>query len=194
MNRPSDMPLAHAEPIRQTYEDFLKFPDDGLRHELIDGEHVVTPSPVSWHQRLASRLIVALGKHLEAEPVGEVFGAPFDVILSEHDVVEPDVLYVSNERREIVRDWVHGAPDLVIEILSPATRRRDELQKRDLYDRYGVREYWIVDPDGEAVTAYRRGPEGGFLRGLELRTRSGDLLETPLLPGLCLALQDLFRA
>ena len=186
------MQLARAEPARLSYDDFVGFPDDGRRHELIDGEHVVTPAPVSRHQRVLGRLFLALANHVARNSVGEVFVAPFDVILSEHDVVEPDILFVSNERREIVRDWVHGAPDLVVEILSPSSRRADEITKRHLYERFGVREYWIVDGEVEIVKVFRRAPDGGFGRALELRREDGDVLETPLLPGFSLGLEELF--
>jgi len=112
--------------VKLTHDDFLLFPDDGRRHELIDGEHYVTPSPVTRHQRIVGNLFFALRIHLETHPVGEVIGFPLDVILSKHDVVEPDLLYVAKERRDsIFKDWARGAPDLVVEIGSPSTRRRD---------------------------------------------------------------------
>ena len=98
MDRPDQMQTARAEPIRYTYEDYLAFPDDGRRHELIDGEHFVTPAPVRRHQKLVVRLTFALEGWLREHPVGEVYVAPLDVILSDIDVVEPDLLFVSNER------------------------------------------------------------------------------------------------
>jgi Uma2 family endonuclease len=192
MDRPSDMQPARAEPIRLTYDDFMGFPDDGRRHELIDGEHVVTPAPVRRHQQLSGRLFLALGNHLQLHPVGEVYAAPLDVMLSEHDVVEPDLLFVSNERRDLLEDRVHGAPDLVVEILSPSSRRTDEVTKRHLYDRFGVREYWVVDPDIDVVKVYRRGDDGAFVRAAELSREDGGVLETPLLPGLSIDLRALF--
>ena len=147
MNGPSDMQPARAEPIRLTYQDYLRFPDDGLRHELIDGEHFVTPTPVLRHQLVSERLGWELGAWVRASKNGQVFYAPFDVILSDFDVVEPDIMWISNERRDILKKWAFGAPDLVVEILSPTTRRRDEAHKLRLYDRSGVREYWLADPD-----------------------------------------------
>jgi Uma2 family endonuclease len=186
------MPVARAEPIRLTYDDYVNFPDDGHRHELIDGEHIVTPSPVTRHQRVGRRLLVAIDVHLQANPGGEVFDAPFDVILSDHDVVEPDLLFVSNERRGIVRDWVRGAPDLAVEILSPSTRRLDEIRKLHLYDRFGVREYWVVDPDIDTIKVYRRAADGTFPRVAELAAADDDVLQTPLLPGFSVKLRELF--
>jgi Uma2 family endonuclease len=192
MDRPEDMQTARAEPIRYTYEDYLAFPEDGRRHELIDGEHFVTPAPLRRHQQLATRLTVAVGAWLREHPVGEVYTAPLDVILSDADVVEPDLLFVSNERREVLGKWIHGAPDLVIEILSPGTRRTDEITKRHLYDRVGVREYWIVDGEIEVVKVYRRQDDGSFPRVADLSREEGHSLDTPLLPGFSFALAELF--
>jgi Uma2 family endonuclease len=186
------MQTARAAPLRLTYDDFLRFPDDGRRHELIDGEHFVTPSPITRHQRISRRLLVAIDLHLAAHPAGEVFCAPVDVIFSNHDIVEPDLLFVSNGRREIVRDRVFGAPDLVVEILSPSTRRTDETAKRRLYDRFDVREYWLVDPDANVVTIYRRAGDGTFPQAAELTSAGDDVLQTPLLPDFSLKLRELF--
>ena len=186
------MQTARAEPTRYTYEDYLTFPDDGRRHELIDGEHFVTPAPIRPHQRLAVRLTFALESWLRQHPVGELNVAPMDVILSDIDVVQPDLLFVSNERSQILGKWIHGAPDLVIEILSPSTRRVDEIRKRRLYERVGVREYWIVDGEIEAVKVYRRHDDGSFPRVLDLSREAGHSLDTPLLPGFSLSLAELF--
>ena len=138
------------------------------------------------------RLSVALANWLREHPVGKVYAAPLDVILSDADVVEPDLLFVSNERREVLGKWIHGAPDLVIEILSPGTRRTDEITKRHLYDRVGVREYWIVDGEIEAVKIYRRQDDGSFPRVADLTREEGHSIDTPLLPGFSLSLAELF--
>ena len=167
-----------------TYDDFCGFPDDGRRHELIEGEHYVTPSPATVHQRLVGRLQAALHAYLEGRECGEVFTAPFDVVLSMHDVVEPDLLVVLDDQQDILTDRnVQGAPALVVEILSPGTRRRDETLKRRLYERAGVREYWMVDPDGEAVTVCRQAGRGRLDTAAELTKAAGDTLTSPLLPG-----------
>ncbi len=187
------MQPARSSQTRFTYEDYLNFPQDGRRHELIDGEHFVSPSPIRRHQQLSLRLAFAIEAHLRQHPVGEVYLAPFDVILSTIDVVEPDLLYISRERADILREWVHGAPDLVVEILSPGTRKTDEITKRRLYDRVGVKEYWIVDPELDAVKIYRRAEDGTFPRVAELTREAHDTLTTPLLPGLSVALDELFR-
>src|SRR3954462_4761959 len=104
--------------VKLTYDDFVQFPDDGKRHELIDGEHYVTRSPNTRHQQISGRLHLLIGTWLEANPVGQVFYAPFDVVISRFDVVEPDLLYFSNERAATALTTVHAtsAPDLVVEI------------------------------------------------------------------------------
>ena len=179
--------------VKLTYDDYLLFPDDGLRHELIDGEHYVTPAPILRHQRISRNLILLIGPWLETHSIGEVFYAPLDVILSEHDVVEPDLLFVTHERgKEVLGKWVHGAPNLAVEIGSPGTRRRDETIKRALYERAGVTEYWIVDPEVDVVRVFRR-TDGGFGRAIELSREAEDILTTPLLPGLEMPLARIFR-
>ena len=178
-----------------TYADFLRFPDDGRRHELIDGVHVVTPSPATVHQRIVARLTVALSACLDASGLGEVFTAPFDVVLSEHDVVEPDLLVVLREQQEILTDLhVRGAPALVIEVLSPGTRRRDEGAKRRTYDRFGVQEYWLVNPAARSVSILRRESSGGLSLADTLTADAESKLTTSLLPGLVIDLPKLFAA
>ena len=117
----------------------LPLPGDGLRHEIIDGEHYVTPSPVTRHQRISRNLLHLIQTYLDTHPIGEILAAPFDALLSEFDIVVPDVLYLSRERaRFLTEKNLQGPPDLVIEILSPGTRSRDERLKRNLYERVGV--------------------------------------------------------
>jgi Uma2 family endonuclease len=179
--------------VKLTYDDFVLFPDDGQRHELIDGEHYVTPSPNQIHQIIVGNLHFAIRGYLETHPSGLVFLSPFDVVFTKFDVVEPDLLYISNQRREILTQQnVQGPPDLVIEVGSPGTRRRDETIKRRLYERSNVSEYWVVDPDLEVVRIYRR--EGdGYGRAQELTRESGDVLTSPLFPNLDLSLEAVFR-
>jgi Uma2 family endonuclease len=189
-----DGALPNPRGVKLTYDDFVLFPDDGLRHELIDGEHYVTPSPSTKHQRVLRNLILLVGQWLRVHPVGELFPAPFDVVFTPSDVVEPDLLYMSNERAaEILTDAnVQGVPELVVEIGSPSTRRRDETIKRRLYERAGVSEYWVVDTELDVVRVYRREGES-FARPAELSAEAGDMLTTALLPGLALHLVDIFR-
>jgi Uma2 family endonuclease len=187
----------HMQPVsatKLTYEDFLGFPDDGQRHELIDGVHFVTPSPATKHQRVSGRLFACLFNYLRLHPIGEVFSAPFDVVLSNHDVVEPDLLVVLADQSAIVTDQhVRGAPALVIEILSPGTRRTDEGAKSRLYDRVGVREYWLVDPVRDVIVVRRRSPDGPLAPTAEWSRQEGSAAGSPLLPGLSLPLEELFQ-
>ena len=180
--------------VKLTYDDFVLFPDDGKRHELVDGEHYVTPSPNTRHQQISGDLFALIWTYLEAHPVGRVFHAPYDVVFSDCDVVAPDLLYVSNERAAevVTAQHVQGVPDVVVEIASPGTRKRDETIKRPLYERAGVSEYWIVDPETDVVRLYRRTREG-FDRAMELSREAGDVLATPLMPGLALPLTRLLR-
>ena len=171
------------------------FPDEGgPRHELVGGEHFVTPTPVTRHQQLVWRLGFEIESYLRAHPgVGEVFGVPLDVVLSDRDVVEPDLQLITADQVEILTAKnVHGAPALVVEVLSPSTRRRDLGIKRDLFDRAGVREYWIVDGGKNAIDVYRRSA-GGLLLSTRLRADAGEALTTPLLPDFQLRLAQLFR-
>jgi Uma2 family endonuclease len=178
--------------VKLTYDDFVHFPDDGQRHELIDGEHYVTPSPNLGHQAIVGNLYFLIRQCLELHPVGRVFMAPLDVVLSNVDVVEPDLLYVSDARRAVLTPkHVRGAPDLVVEVGSPGTRRRDETIKRRLYEQWDVQEYWVVDPDLEEVRVYRRQGER-YVRSALLSAEQGDVLTTALLPGVSLALDRVF--
>ena len=178
--------------VKLTHADYLLFPDDGKRHELIDGAHFVTPSPRVNHQTAAQNLYLALALFVRERKLGRIFMAPMDVILSDFDVVEPDLLFVSSTNQGIVQDWIRGAPDLVVEVLSPTTRRRDETLKRDLYERRQIAEYWTVDPEAESVRLYRLS-DGVYGEPTLLRAECGDRIETPLLPGLEVEVSRIFE-
>lgn len=187
--------VVSSAPRKLTYQDFLRFPEDGKRHEILDGVHVVSPSPLLHHQRLSMRLSLEVGNFVQAHALGELFAAPTDVLLSKHDVVEPDLLFVSAARAAILKDKnVQGAPDLVIEILSPSTRRRDLSSKRVRYELLGVREYWVLDGERDTATVFRRAEEGDahFQPPILLAAEAGDRLTSPLLPGLEIDLRALF--
>jgi Uma2 family endonuclease len=189
----SDRVSTHRPGVKLTYDDFLLFPDDGLRHELIDGEHYVTPSPNMHHQRVSGRLHLAIGTWLRANPIGEIFYAPFDVVFTRFDVVEPDLLYLSNERAAtaLTELNVQGVPNLVVEILSKSTRGRDKTLKRQLYERSGVDEYWIVDPIARTIRVHHQ-DAGRFNAPVDLRADAGDSLTTRLLPGFSVVLTEIF--
>ena len=186
------VPRSSGPGVTLTYDDFVHFPDDGKRHELIDGEHFVTPSPTTKHQRIVINLSALVWSFLTTNDLGEVFGSPLDVVFSNFDVVEPDVQFISNARREVLTDKnVQGPPDLVVEVGSPSTRRRDEQTKLHLYERFGVSEYWVVDPELDVIKVYRR-VEERYQRVAELTLSARDVLTTPLLPGLELPLEEIF--
>jgi Uma2 family endonuclease len=190
----NDVPGQPPSAVKLTYDDFVLFPDDGKRHELIDGEHYVTPSPNRKHQSIVGNVFGLVWSYLDRHPMGQAFVAPFDVVFSHFDVVEPDILYVSHARRSAVltEKNVQGAPDLVVEVGSPGTRRRDEKLKHQLYERFGVSEYWVVDTDLDLVKVHRL-VEGRYARVHELALDRGDVLTTPLMPGLELPLQRVFH-
>jgi Uma2 family endonuclease len=182
-----------APGVKLTYDDFVRFPDDGKRHELIDGEHYVTPSPNESHQRILGNLYLSIGNWLATNRIGRVYFAPFDVVFSHFDVVEPDLLYLSHARaaEALTPANVRGVPELVVEVASKGTRKRDETIKRRLYERTGVSEYWVVNPVIEVVRVYGR-TDRSFILPIEYSRRAGDILTTPLLPGFELPLSAVF--
>jgi Uma2 family endonuclease len=182
---------SQARPVKYTVEDYFLFPDDGKRHELIDGDHFVTPSPNTKHQRVTINLSTLLHTFVKERGLGRVFAAPYDVILSDLDVVQPDLLFVSTANSTIVTEKnIQGAPDLVVEILSEGTRRTDEVIKRKRYEQFGIKEYWIVDPELETVKVYRM-TDKGYVRVAELSKDANELLATPLLPNLNILLAEI---
>ncbi len=173
---------------RKTVEDYMRLPDD-VRAELIDGEILMSPSPLDRHQRIVFRLARKLADFVEAGTLGEVFIAPFDVHLPTGDVVEPDIFFVSVSRLDIVKGWVRGVPDLIIEILSPTGLERDRFIKRDLYARNGVLEYWLVDTEAESIEVLSLHAEcyepAGYFTGSET-------IISAIIPGLPLRARDVF--
>lgn len=148
------MALTDPQARRYTYKDLAAFPDDRLRREIIGGELVVTPSPAVRHQRASSNIHHHLYRHA-AEHGGLVLAAPIDLVLSDEDVIQPDLLFVRAEHMErVLADYIDGPPDVVVEISSPSTRRLELVRKRELYERYAVPEYWFVDLDADRVEVY----------------------------------------
>jgi Uma2 family endonuclease len=174
-----------------TYEDYCLLPEDGKRHEIIDGEHFVSPAPSLKHQSVSMNLSVLLARHSRLQH-GRLFAAPVDVLLSEHDIVQPDLVYVTPRRAAILTTAnLQGPPDLVIEIVSESTRRNDVVRKRKLYERAEVAEYWIVDPEVETVSVYRRSGDR-LERTAELSLEAGEALTSPLFPNLEIPLAEVF--
>ena len=178
--------------VKLTIEDYEAFPDDGLRHEIIDGEHFVTAAPNTRHQAISRNLTVLLGSFIRDRRLGRLYAAPCDVYLSHFDVLLPDVIFVSTAGHAVVTDKnIQGPPDLVIEILSPSTRRRDERVKRDRYAHFGVREYWIVDPELETIKVMELGATG-YEAPRELALERAERISSSVLPGLDLPLDQIF--
>ena len=149
------MAIKVGDRIKLTYREYALLPDDGHTHELIDGRHYMSPSPSAYHQRISRRIQVQLYQQLEISGRGEVFNAPFDVQLSQFDVVQPDLaVFLSEHVGRISPSRALGPPDLAVEILSPSTAAKDRDLKLELYRQAGVPEYWIVDPEAHQVTVY----------------------------------------
>jgi Uma2 family endonuclease len=175
---------------RVSFADLQRMPDDGNRYELYDGELHVVPSPVPIHQRIVARLFevfLEFAKHAG----GEVFCAPFDVVLSDFDVVQPDLIYFGAvaSKRIKPREHVRFRPDLAVEVLSPSTARIDRGRKRELLREYGLPEYWVVDPDSRTLETWSL--ERSTDR--EVRTVRGGSYESMTQAGLVIDLQRLFR-
>jgi Uma2 family endonuclease len=136
-----------------TYDDLVDFPDDGRRYEILSGGLLVSPAPVPEHQELLIRLASLFFAFVRRHDLGKVYTAPLNIRLSNHDVVQPDLLFIAREREEIITATsIDGVPDLVVEILSPGTRGIDGGRKATLYAAAGVREYWLVDPRARSIT------------------------------------------
>lgn len=176
--------------IKFTVRDYMAT-SDTERFELIEGELLVPPSPTPEHQRIAFRLAQELENFVREKRLGEVFIAPLDVSLSEHNVLQPDILFISAERAHIVGERVTGAPDLAIEVLSPGSEARDRTLKATVYARYGVREYWLVDAGTQKVDVFTLGQRGFQHLG---SYGSGEELQSTVLTGLQLPLYRIFTS
>ena len=176
--------------VKLTYDDYCAAPADE-RYELLDGELIMVPAPNIKHQTVQLKLAMRLGLVIEDRALGTLLTAPCDVMLSDTDVVQPDLLFISRGREHLLSDGqkVQGAPDLMVEILSPSTAEQDRGKKRALYGKHGVTEYWLVDPVAETVQIHRQ--QGEVL--LPTRTFGREeTLRSPLLTGLELHLDDIF--
>jgi len=171
-----------------TYADLATFPDDNLRREIIDGELIVTAAPYLRHQRLLRELAWAFLSHLKTHGGGEMLFAPADVVFSDINVVEPDLLFVTDDRLSILTEKnIQGAPALVVEVVSDT--RLDRVRKHDLYERFGVPEYWIVDPEADRVEVYRLTGDGYAKPEI---VEPGETLTYGRLPGFEIDLTQLF--
>lgn len=170
------------------YADLATFPEDNLRREIIDGELIVTAAPYLRHQQVLLELAVLFSTHLKSYGGGRVFIAPADVVFSDVNVVEPDLLFVPDDRQGILTEKnIQGVPALVVEVVSDT--RMDRVRKRDLYARFGVPDYWIVDPEADRVEVYRL--TGDAYAKPEI-LEPGETLTYDGLPGFAIDLRQLF--
>ncbi len=173
-----------------TYDDYCRLPDDRNRYEILDGELSVTPAPRTKHQSISGQLYFTLRSHIVTNHLGDIYAAPTDVILAATTVVQPDLIFIGNERRSIITERaIEGSPTLVVEILSPTTHHTDRVTKAQLYAKYEVPHYWLIDPDQQTLEAYEIAVDhyrlAASARGQEIFTPS-------LFPGLSIQLADLW--
>lgn len=175
---------------KYTYEDYLQLPEDGKRYELIHGELIMTPAPLTIHQKVSLKIVELLLDFLKEHKIGELLFALVDVVLSPENVVQPDILFVGKERSQIITDKnIAGAPDLVIEILSPASGYYDLIDKKELYETFGVKEYWIVDPMKQWIEIYVN--ENQKFKLLQRLDKQG-VIQSKVLDGLQVELAKIF--
>ena len=171
-----------------TYEDYLALNDD-TAFEIINGRAFMSPAPELFHQRWARKIFLAIERHVESYKLGEVFFAPVDVVLDEKNVVQPDVVFVSAPNAGLLeRRGIMGPPDLVVEIISASSLRRDRYDKRELYARFGVKEFWLADVANRSIEVLSLAKGGYEL--LACATNEGKI-HSEVLPGFGLDLTSL---
>ncbi|HLR32912.1 MAG TPA: Uma2 family endonuclease [Fodinibius sp.] len=173
-----------------TYDDYRRLPDDVNQYQLIGGQLFMIPSPTYFHQVISRNLFKALDQYVSEKNVGEILYAPFDVVLSMRDVVQPDLMFISRAREDIIAENnVVEAPDLVVEILSDATQTTDRTSKKSLYEKYGTGEYWIVDPTAQTIEQFIL--REGVLK-LKDHLTSSQILASSVIKGFSLPVETVF--
>ena len=175
-----------AMPGQMTTEDFMKLPD-GFLAELIDGEILKRPATTRSDQEIVGNLICVLSPWVKERHLGKIFLSPLDVHLPTGDIVEPDIIYISHENRHIVKDWIYGVPELLVEIISPESIKRDRTVKREIYAKNGVREYWIVDGESKTVEVLTLADDRYDVHAI---CGQGTAIRLPLFPDLALPVGD----
>lgn len=185
---------AHAYQAKRkifTYQEYLNFPDDRNRYEIHEGELIMVASPITIHQRVHSRLQNKMTSYVENHNLGIVFYAPYDVVFSNVTVLQPDIFFVSNENKSIITNTnIQGSPNLVVEILSESTYNYDLFDKKAIYEKYGVQEYWIVDPLRKWIelSVWKDGKYD-----VSQRAEKTGKISSSLLPGFEIDLTDIFK-
>ncbi|MGP8329623.1 MAG: Uma2 family endonuclease [Methanosarcinaceae archaeon] len=179
-----------AETKTYTYQDYLDLPEDGKRYELIHGELIMAAAPYMVHQAVSRNIAFELEAYVRKTQAGLIYYAPVDVVFSDTNVVQPDILFIANENKHIITEKnIAGAPDLIIEILSPNTAYYDMLEKKELYAVHNVQEYWIVDPKKHWVEVYSN-REGKFER--DQRVEKEGIVKSRILTGWEIRLESVF--
>jgi Uma2 family endonuclease len=183
------LPRPAARKRLWTYDEMVaELPETNLPVELWDGEIIMSPTPVPNHQRVVSRLFKLMDSFVTENKLGEVFISPLDVILTQKRVVQPDVFFISQSRLNLVTDRVRCAPDLAVEVISEGSWKRDRVEKKDLYEQHGVREYWIVDLEARTIEVFSL-DKGAFK--LASKAESGEAASSKLLSGFSVAWSQL---
>jgi len=175
-----------------SYESLSQFlQETNQPHELWDGALIMAPSPNLAHQRIVANFYRQLDRWVDARDLGIVVFAPIDMVLSPHRSMQPDIAFIDHAHGAILQDVIRGAADLVVEVISPGSRSRDRVEKKDLYEQHGIREYWIIDPEARSVDVLHLAPN----RQYELATRAimGERAESVLLPGFGVTVESILQ-
>lgn len=177
--------------VKLTYEEYISLPEDTRPCELINGELYMPPAPIRRHQRVLTNLLHVIDRFVRENDLGEVYTSPLDVVLDRARplILQPDLLFVSHVRRHILQERIEGAPDLVVEVLSPSSALRDRTEKTVWYGQYGVREYWLVDPETRTIEVRRLSAGGYEPLGVY---KPGQILTSEVLLGLALPVGAIF--
>ncbi|TCS81816.1 Uma2 family endonuclease [Tepidibacillus fermentans] len=186
----------HVEDIKEeslTYEDYSKLPEDGSHYELVNGKlELMAPAPTAEHQIISSNLIAMINQHCRLDYF--ILYAPIDLILSNAEVRQPDIVMIQRNRRDIItRRGIEGAPDLIVEILSPSTALKDKKNKRKTYAYFGIKEYWIVDPLHRTIEQNLLNPEKHQYDLYEVFGGDEETITSPLIPCLSISVKEIFR-
>ena len=182
--------MLKSAPRPLTVHDYRELPDGPPYYQLIEGELYMSPSPNWYHQEILANILRILFRYLDKKPIGKIYFAPLDTFLTDLNVYQPDIGFISNKRKIIVKEGVDGAPDFVVEILSPRTAKYDRGAKRDIYARTGVEELWIVDPELKTVQVFR------FAESADAPVATYSIKQkftSPVFPGLTVSCADVFR-
>jgi Uma2 family endonuclease len=185
-------PLSKTE--KYTYWDYLKF-DDEKRYEVIYGELIMVPAPNTEHQHFSRNLEFILWNYVRKNKLGQVYDAPIDVVLNNETVVQPDIIFISNQNKEIIKEkGIFGSPDLTIEIISPSSKYRDSYEKKDLYESFKIKEYWLVDPKNKNIEVFSLNENGKYELFCEgFVSEENNTIKSNVLKGIEVKLEEIFE-